>query len=83
MSSLIAEFDITKPSRWLSTCYYRSFLRRFYSKQWKTAGEHPNWHIYFDGAVNMYGNSVVGAILISWADAHFPEAIKLRTFLYK
>lgn len=39
--------------------------------------EHPNWCMYFDGAVNLHRNGI-RAILISLVGAHFFMAVKLR-----
>lgn len=39
--------------------------------------EHPNWCMYFDGAVNICGNDI-GATLVSQYGAQFPLAAQLQ-----
>lgn len=39
--------------------------------------EHSNWHMYFDGMINIHGSGI-RAILISPTGVHYPVAIKLR-----
>lgn len=39
--------------------------------------EHPNWRMYFDGAVNIHGNGI-RAVLISPTGDHYPIAVRLK-----
>lgn len=39
--------------------------------------EHPNWWLYFDGAVNVHGNGA-GVVLISPRGDHYPVAVQLK-----